>query len=282
MSGEDPTRKAQAFIGSNRGKVIVAKYGGSALGSPTMQKVLEVLVLFARGGVQVVLVHGGGAAITTDLKKAGLHVSFQNGLRGTTAEMMVAITKTLERTNQILVDQIRGLGGKARSFVPHHKLITAKRHEDESLGLVGHVMKVRGASLRSSLTRGEIAVVSPVGWIWKQDYNINADEAAAAVAIALKADCFLQLTDVPAVMINPLAPRSLVHLLNLNQAKRLLSTGIAQGGMIPKIEACIQALEGGVGRVYLLEATQQAILAQLVEGKPVGTEFVRRNKGKRW
>ena len=259
------------------GKVVVVKYGGNAmLNEELKQAVMEDIVLLSTIGIKVVLVHGGGPEINKMLEKVGKESKFVDGLRYTDEETMEVVQMVLTgKLNKDIVGILLQKGGKAvgLSGVDSGLLRAVKTTKD--LGFVGEVTQVHPAILISLLDKGFIPVVSTVALGEQGDdsrYNINADTAAAKIAVALKAEKFVQLTNVPGVLRNIDDPSTLIKRIEKTALGSLKATGIIAGGMIPKIDCCMTALEGGVPRTHIIDGrVPHSLLIEMFSDRGIGT-----------
>ena len=259
------------------GKVVVVKYGGNAmLNEELKQAVMEDIVLLSTIGIKVVLVHGGGPEINKMLEKVGKASKFVDGLRYTDEETMEVVQMVLTgKLNKDIVGILLQKGGKAvgLSGVDSGLLRAVKTTKD--LGFVGEVTQVHPEILISLLDKGFIPVVSTVALGEQGDdsrYNINADTAAAKIAVALKAEKFVQLTNVPGVLRNIDDPSTLIKRIEKTALGSLKATGIIAGGMIPKIDCCMTALEGGVPRTHIIDGrVPHSLLIEMFSDRGIGT-----------
>lgn len=259
------------------GKVVVVKYGGNAmLNEELKQAVMEDIVLLSTIGIKVVLVHGGGPEINKMLEKIGKESKFVDGLRYTDEETMEVVQMVLTgKLNKDIVGILLQKGGKAvgLSGVDSGLLRAVKTTKD--LGFVGEVTQVHPEILISLLDKGFIPVVSTVALGEQGDdsrYNINADTAAAKIAVALKAEKFVQLTNVPGVLRNIDDPSTLIKRIEKTALGSLKATGIIAGGMIPKIDCCLTALEGGVPRTHIIDGrVPHSLLIEMFSDRGIGT-----------
>ena len=259
------------------GKVVVVKYGGNAmLNEELKQAVMEDIVLLSTIGIKVVLVHGGGPEINKMLEKVGKESKFVDGLRYTDEETMEVVQMVLTgKLNKDIVGILLQKGGKAvgLSGVDSGLLRAVKTTKD--LGFVGEVTQVHPEILISLLDKGFIPVVSTVALGEQGDdsrYNINADTAAAKIAVALKAEKFVQLTNVPGVLRNIHDPSTLIKRIEKTALGSLKATGIIAGGMIPKIDCCMTALEGGVPRTHIIDGrVPHSLLIEMFSDRGIGT-----------
>ena len=259
------------------GKVVVVKYGGNAmLNEELKQAVMEDIVLLSTIGIKVVLVHGGGPEINKMLEKVGKESKFVDGLRYTDEETMEVVQMVLTgKLNKDIVGILLQKGGKAvgLSGVDSGLLRAVKTTKD--LGFVREVTQVHPEILISLLDKGFIPVVSTVALGEQGDdsrYNINADTAAAKIAVALKAEKFVQLTNVPGVLRNIDDPSTLIKRIEKTALGSLKATGIIAGGMIPKIDCCMTALEGGVPRTHIIDGrVPHSLLIEMFSDRGIGT-----------
>ena len=281
---EESIRKADIlieaipYIQAFRGKVIVAKYGGSALDNPAaMRGILQDLVFLTEVGIRSVLVHGGGPAISRRLSASGHRSRFIDGLRVTDASTIRVVNRALEEVNRRLVTQVRSLGGQAVGLTSKQKAIAASPHPRMAeLGFVGSVAWVQNGLIRRILGRHAIPVISPVGVGHGKLYNINADEVASEVAASLRAEKLVLLTNVRGILRRANNPASLLSTVSIKQAKGLSGRGVIQEGMIPKVRACVSALRRGVRKTHIIDASiPHAMLLEIFTKQGIGTEIVR-------
>lgn len=259
------------------GKIVVVKYGGNAmLNEELKQAVMEDIVLLNTIGVKVVLVHGGGPEINKMLERVGKESKFVDGLRYTDAETMEIVQMVLTgKLNKDIVGILLQKGGKAvgLSGVDSGLLQAVKTEKD--LGFVGEVTAVNPEIVTTLLDKGFIPVISTVATGEQGDnsnYNINADTAAAKIAVALKAEKFVQLTNVPGVLRNMEDPSTLIKRIEKTALGSLKATGIIAGGMIPKIDCCLTALEGGVPRTHIIDGrVPHSLLIEMFSDRGIGT-----------
>ena len=259
------------------GKVVVVKYGGNAmLNEDLKQAVMEDIVLLSTIGIKVVLVHGGGPEINAMLEKVGKESKFIDGLRYTDAETMEIVQMVLSgKLNKDIVSILLQEGGKAVGLSGVDSgLLRAKKTEKE-LGFVGEITDVNPEILHTLLDNGFIPVVSTVAIGCDGDknrYNINADTAAAKIAVALHAEKFVQLTNVPGVLRDVKDPTSIIKRIEKTAIGSLKATGIISSGMIPKIDCCLTALEGGVPRTHIIDGrVPHSLLIEMFSDRGIGT-----------
>lgn len=262
------------------GKTVVVKYGGNAMLNEDLKKaVMEDIVLLNTIGIHVVLVHGGGPEINAMLERVGKESKFINGLRYTDAETMEIVQMVLTgKLNKDIVGILLQEGGKAVGLSGVDSgLLRAKKIDKDGadLGFVGEVTEVNPEIVQSLLDQGFIPVISTVALGEQGDesrYNINADTAAAKIAIALKAEKFVQLTNVPGVLRKVEDPASLIKRIDRVAIPSMMATGIISSGMIPKIECCLAALNGGVPRTHIIDGrVPHSLLIEMFSDRGIGT-----------
>src|SRR5574344_2590828 len=262
------------------GKIVVVKYGGNAMLNDDLKAaVMKDLVLLNTIGIHVLLVHGGGPEINKMLDKIGHESRFVNGLRYTDEETMEVVQMVLTgKLNKDIVGLLLQEGGKAvgLSGVDSGLLRAKKINKDGTdLGFVGEVTEVHPEIITSLLSQGFIPVVSTVALGEQGDmnrYNINADTAAAKIAVALKAEKFVQLTNVAGVLKDVNDPHSLIQRIPMPDVEGLIKDGTIAGGMIPKIECCMSALKGGVPRTHIIDGrVPHSLLIEMFSDRGIGT-----------
>ncbi len=267
--------QALPYIQKYHDKIIVVKYGGNAMISEDLKmQVMEDIVLLWLIGVKPVLVHGGGPEISEMLKKVGKESVFVDGLRVTDKETAEIVQMVLAgKINKHLVNLLGEYGGNAVgiSGIDGH-LIEAKV-KDERLGFVGEITKVNVQPIFDLIEKGYIPVVSTVGCDNEGNvYNINADTAASYIAGAMKAERLITMTDIPGILRDVNDPDSIIKRVNTEEARQLFREGVISGGMIPKVECCIEAIEKGVRRVTILDGrVPHAVLLELLTDEGAGT-----------
>ena len=270
---------ALPYIQKYYNKVVVIKYGGNAMINEDLKKaVMNDIVLLSLIGVKVVLVHGGGPEISSMLNKIGKKSEFVNGLRVTDAETIDTVLMVLAgKVNKSLVNLIECTGGKSVGLCGLDGHLIEAETLDEKLGYVGKITKVNIDPITDLLDHGYIPVVSTLGCDMDGHvYNINADTAAAKIAAEMKAESLISMTDICGILMDQHDPSTLVTNITPEKAHKLMEDGIIQGGMIPKVECCLDAIEGGVNRVFILDGTKpHAILMEMLTDEGVGTMFVR-------
>ena len=259
------------------GKVVVVKYGGNAMLNEELKAaVMEDIILLSTIGIKVVLVHGGGPEINNMLSKIGKEAKFVDGLRYTDFETMEVVQMVLTgKLNKDIVGLLLQKGGKAVGLSGVDSGLIRARKTEKDLGFVGEVTSVNPEIINSLLDKGFIPVVSTVALGEEGDssrYNINADTAAAKIAVALKAEKFVQLTNVPGVLRNIDDSSTLIKRIERTALGSLKATGIIAGGMIPKIECCLTALEGGVPRTHIIDGrVPHSLLIEMFSDRGIGT-----------
>ena len=269
--------EALPYILKYKDKIIVIKYGGNAMVDENLkQLVMDDVVMLNSLGMKVVLVHGGGPEISKGLKAIGKESKFVNGLRVTDNETIDVVTEVLAgKVNKNLVKQLNLAGGHAIGLSGlDDGLIEAKPISDE-LGFVGQIIDVNTNILLDTLDMGYIPVVSTIGYDAKGNvYNINADTAAARIAGALDAEKFIAMTDIKGVLMDKNDPTSLMKTINVSELKQLEKAGIIDGGMIPKVQCCVEAIRRGVKNVVIIDGrVPHSILIEVLTDEGVGTEF---------
>ncbi|PAW78246.1 MAG: acetylglutamate kinase [Verrucomicrobia bacterium Tous-C9LFEB] len=276
--------EALPYIQQFRGQTVVIKYGGAAMENEALvEGVLRDVVFLEAVGINPVLVHGGGKAITRAMKERGVVAKFIDGLRVSDAESMDVIEKTLSaEINPGIVDAIKKLGGKARGFSGKEVLIArkmeyrlAKTGEPVDLGFVGDILGVDTGPLRDAVRAEVMPVISPLARDGDgRVYNINADVAAGEIAQALKADKIIYLSDVNGVLRDFKDPQSTISTLTIAEIDELKKQGIIDGGMLPKVDSAIEALRHGVKKVHFLDGRMaHSLLLEVFTDAGVGTEI---------
>lgn len=269
---------ALPYIQKYRGKIVVIKYGGNAMINEELKEtVINDIILMKCVGIEPVVVHGGGPAISDLIKRLNHKSEFINGLRYTDDVTIEVVQMVLGgKVNKDLVSLIQKFGGKALGLCGMDGgLVKAKKLEaDVDLGYVGEVTEVNTDVLKTAMNSGYIPVIGSVALGEDDDkpYNINADTCASKIASALKAEELILLTDVPGVMKDPSDPSSLLSTLRLHQIPKLCLEGVIKGGMIPKIDCCVEAVRMGVERAIILDGRiHHSILLELFTPEGVGT-----------
>ncbi len=269
--------EALPYIQKFNRKIIVVKYGGSAMVDEQLKRqVIQDVTLLKLVGFKPVIVHGGGKEISKWVKLSGMEPEFVNGLRKTDAQTMEIAEMVLNKVNKSLVQLVEELGVKAIGISGKDGglLKVEKKYSDgQDIGFVGEVSKVNTKIIYDMLEKDFLPIICPIGMDEKyQSYNINADDAACAIAKALGAEKLAFLTDIEGVYGNPSDPSTLISELKVSEAKELLGTGFIGGGMLPKINNCIEAIESGVSRVHILDGRiAHCLLLEIFTKKGIGT-----------
>ncbi len=273
--------QALPYIQKYNNKIIVVKYGGNAmLNDELKEAVMGDLVLLSLVGVKVVLVHGGGPEITEMLDKVGKKSQFIDGLRVTDKESVEIVQMVLAgKVNKNLVNLLQNKGGKAIGLCGiDGKMIKAKK-ADERLGFVGEITDVNVEPVLDLLEKGYSPVVSTVGFDEENNtYNINADTVAARLAGELKAESLISMTDIVGLLRDKDDVSTLIPKVYVSDAPKLIRDGVISGGMIPKVNCCIEAIRRGVKKVFIIDGRiPHAILIETLTDEGVGTMFVSGN-----
>jgi len=285
---KDPIQKAQIlieafpYIRQWYGATVVVKYGGSTRsGAEELKNTLQDIVLMKFVGMRPVVVHGGGKDITALTEKMGIRSQFVDGLRVTDLPTMEVVEMVLGgKINKELVSTIQQLGGQAVGLSGKDgamlQATRVKSKTGKDIGYVGRVSKVNTSILDLLDKEQFIPVIAPLGLgADGKTYNVNADEAAGAIAGALKAEKLVFLTDVPGICRKKDDPKSLLSSVKVRDVAKLIKSGVIFGGMIPKVEACLQAVKSGVHKTHIINGTlPHALLLEIFTPQGVGTEIV--------
>ena len=269
--------QALPYIQKYTGKVVVIKYGGNAMISDELfDAVIEDIILLQLVGIHVVLVHGGGKEISDMLERLGIESRFVNGLRYTDAETMDVVQGILcGKVNKDLVSTIMRKGGSAIGLCGlDGKLFGAKKLPGEDIGYVGEIVEVNPEIIHQAIDDGHIPVVATVAFGIDDDtsYNVNADTAAAKLAVALGAEKLILLTNTPGVLRVKDDESTLIDEIRTSELEALKSDGIVAGGMIPKVMCCADAVAGGVKRTHILDGRiPHSILIEMLTDEGAGT-----------
>ncbi len=277
--------EALPYIQSFRGKVVVVKYGGSTIGGNSAgDTVLKDLVFMEIVGMKPVIVHGGGPAINRRLEEQGVETQRVNGLRITDAETMKVVEETLfGEVNAGLVEEINQLGGHAvglsakEADVMHVRQHLASTPEGPvDIGFVGDVEHIDARPVTDLIDAGLIPVIAPIGrGPQGESYNVNADTAAGEIAAALRSEKLVFLTDVKGIMRDPAVENSLLSTVHVKEVDDLVADGIIDGGMIPKVEACVKAVKGGVRKTHVIDGrVSHSMLLEFFTDEGIGTQIV--------
>jgi acetylglutamate kinase len=272
--------EALPYVSRFRGSVFVVKYGGSFMDSPdpaVRSRVAQDLVFLNFVGIKVVVVHGGGKAVTKELANRGLEATFIDGLR-------VTDEKTIEVVDQILNQKVNGeVAEFVSSFdcnvqkLPGKEILLCQKLEEEhDLGFVGSITQVNTSPILQALDAGLMPIISSTASDSKgQCYNVNADTVAAEIAIALKARRLVYLSDVPGLLRDPEDPTTLLSSLPVDQVDSLKSEGVISKGMLPKVNSAVDALNSGVNRVHFIDGRlPHSILLEIFTDEGIGTEII--------
>jgi len=289
MNTQKPTTEQRAniliealpYIQKYNDKIVVVKYGGNAMINEDLKEaVMGDIVLLSLIGIKVVLVHGGGPEITDMLGKIGKKSEFLGGLRVTDQETVDVVQMVLAgKVNKNLVNHLQRKGGKAIGLCGMDGHMIKAKKINESLGFVGDVTEVNVAPILDVLEKGYIPVISTVGCDDEGNtYNINADTVAARIAGELKAESLISMTDTVGLLRDKDDPTTLIPKVYVSDAPKLMRDAVISGGMIPKIQCCIEAIRRGVKKVFIIDGrVPHSILIEILTDKGIGTMFVSGN-----
>ena len=277
--------EALPYIQQYRGHTFVIKYGGSAMeDEQVVDKFLRDVVFLEAVGINPVLVHGGGKAITAKMKAAGLAAHFIDGLRATNEAAIHIVEETLDREiNPSIVEKIQEFGGRARGFSGKDVFVARKLErqavvdgETIDIGFVGEAEGVHAAAVGEAVHAEIVPVISPIGSTREGlVLNINADIAAASLAAELKASKLIYVTDVAGIMRDPAQPDSLISSVTIAQIEELIERKVIAGGMIPKVRSATEALKNGVGKIHMIGGhIQHCLLLEIFTDAGIGTEII--------
>jgi acetylglutamate kinase len=278
---DEATRKAKVliealpFLKRFHHQYMVVKLGGEPIERPeVLDSLLTDLVWLEQVGVRPILVHGGGKSITRAMEQAGLTPQFHNGRRITDQATIAIVEREVDRLNEHIHDRFFDLGGAAIQLSTPH-LVVSGRVLDPALGFVGQPVSVDRERLVRFATRGLIPVIPPLSMgADGQVLNTNADDIALAVATSLAAEKLVFCSNVPGVLTDPKDPRTRISSLTDREVRELVAKGVIQGGMIPKVESCIAALEAGVRKIHIVDAGMpHALLLEIFTAEGIGTEL---------
>ena len=269
---------ALPYIQKYYNKIIVVKYGGNAMINDELKEaVMGDIVLLSLIGIKVVLVHGGGPEITEMLGKVGKKSEFVDGLRVTDKETVDIVQMVLAgKINKNLVNLLQNKGGKAIGLCGMDGHMIEAKPLDDRLGYVGEITDVDVTPILDVLEKGYIPVISSVGCDNEgNSYNINADTAAARIAGTLKAESLISMTDIVGILRDKDDPSTLISKIHVSDAPQLMREGIISGGMIPKVECCIEAIRRGVHKVFIIDGrVPHSILIETLTNEGIGTMLV--------
>ena len=271
--------EALPYIRKFRGKEILIKYGGAAMNYPEVREnVLHDLVFMNYVGIRPILIHGGGSAITENLKKRGIQSRFINGLRVTDRETVKVVRETLGEINKEIVRDINRLGAQAVGLSGHDAEILSVRkyRANGDVGFVGEVTSVNTLPIRELTEFNIIPVISPLG-IDKsgETYNVNADEAAAKIAAAMEVQKLMILTNVQGILRDKEDLDSLIPSLKVGEVEEFIQKKVITDGMIPKVNSCITALQGGIKKAHIIDGRiKHSLLLEIFTDQGIGTEII--------
>ena len=275
MERAEVLTQALPYIKKYSGKIVVIKYGGNAMINEQLkQQVMEDIALLWLIGVKVVLVHGGGPEISETMKRLGKQAQFVNGLRVTDKETVDIVQMVLAgKVNKTLVNLLQMKGGHAVGLSGIDGGIIEATMKDETLGYVGKITRIRTQPITDLLEKNYIPVISTVASDRQGNtYNINGDTAAAYIAGALNAERLIMMTDIAGILRDKDDPSTLIPALTVKEAKKLFDEGVISGGMIPKVDCCIEAIGKGVKHVVIMDGrVPHSILMELLTDEGAGT-----------
>lgn len=283
---KDAIRKADVliealpYIKRFHKKVVIIKYGGSILGDEKIRNsVLEDIVFLNFMGLRPILVHGGGPNISERMRATGKKAEFVGGLRVTDEETLKLVEEELLSLNKLIIEELSFLGAKAigLSGKEDNLIQVEKKKTKADIGLVGQIKGMNIQLLNDELKKDRVVVIMPIG-VGKDEkiYNVNADEVAASVAVNIQAEKLVLLTNVKGIMRNPEDVHSFISTLTVDEVNGLIADKIIQQGMIPKVMACVEALNGGVKKTHIIDArTPHGLLLEIFTDHGVGTEIIK-------
>lgn len=269
--------EALPYIKKFRGKEVLIKYGGAAMTYEDIREnVLNDLVFMNFVGIRPILIHGGGQMISENMKKLGMQSRFVNGLRVTDKETIQVVMDTLAEVNRSIVEDIRRLGAEAVGLSGFHgRVLKVKKHRNPDIGYVGEVTEVNVEPIRKLTEANVIPVIYPLGYDDAGEaYNVNADEAAAKIAVAMDVQKLMVLTNVKGILRDAADEASLISSLRVNEVQDLIDRKIIVGGMIPKVNSCVTALKGGVKKSHIVDGRiKHSLLLEVFTDQGIGTEI---------
>lgn len=271
---------ALPYIQKYHNKIVVVKYGGNAMTNAELKEaVMSDIVLLTEVGIKVVLVHGGGPEINAMLKRVGIESKFIGGLRYTDKETIDIVKMVLcGKLNKELVSALQLHGAKALGLcgIDGQMIMAEKLDSDVDLGYVGQIQKITTKPILDALNNGYVPIISTVATSADgQSYNINADTAAARIASCLRAENLILMTDIAGLLKDKDDPSTLIPTVNVSDVPYLKKTGIISGGMIPKIECCVEAVRRGVKKTSIIDGRiSHSILIELLSNEGAGTQFI--------
>lgn len=273
--------QALPYIKQYAGKTVVIKYGGNAMISEELKSaVMEDIVLLSTVGVKVVLVHGGGPEINAMLNKVGKESRFVDGLRYTDEETMEIVSMVLAgKVNKTLVQQLEHHGGRAVGLCGlDGSILCATRHKEPDLGLVGDITRVNPELIYDCMKDGVVPVIATIATSEEDGetiYNVNADIAASRIASSLAAEKLVLMTDVRGLLEDRHDENSLISTVHVSDVPALKNRGVIAGGMIPKIDCCVEAVRRGVRRTHIIDGRiPHSILIEMLTDEGIGTMFL--------
>ena len=274
--------RALPYIQKYNGKILVVKYGGNAMISEELKEsVMSDIILLSTIGIKVVLVHGGGPEITGMLNKIGKKSEFVNGLRVTDKETADVVQMVLAgKINKSLVNLLCSRGGKAIGLSGSDGGMIKAKPKAVELGYVGEITEINVQPILDVIEMGYIPVVSTVGFDNEGNtYNINADTVAAGIAGRLKAESLISMTDIAGILRDKDDPTTLISKIFVEDAPKLMDDGIISGGMIPKVQCCVDAINLGVRKVFVIDGRiPHSIIIEVLTDEGIGTMFVKGDK----
>lgn len=271
--------QAMPYIQKYAGETIVVKYGGNAMLNEKLKAaVMSDIVLMQLVGINVVLVHGGGPEISSMLDRVGIESEFRNGMRVTTGETMEIVQQVLAgKVNKSLTQHLNKSGGKAVGLcgLDANMLMAEKLITGDDLGFVGEITEVNPDIIKDSISNGYVPIIATVAGDRKGNvYNINADLAAAQIAAKIGAKKLILMTDIRGLLRDKDDENSLISVVNVSEVSLLKREGIIGGGMIPKIDCCVEAVRQGVSRAHIIDGRiEHSILIELFSDEGIGTMF---------
>lgn len=270
--------EALPFIQKFNGKVVIVKYGGSAMLDEDLKyNVIRDVALLKLVGMKPVIVHGGGKEISRWIERLGMETRFENGLRVTDESVLEVAEMVLNNVNKSLVGLMSkvglkavGLSGKDAGLMR----VTKKTTDGKDIGYVGEVAETDSSVIESLLENDIIPVIAPIGMGIEDDhdYNINADDCACAIATSLHAEKLVFLTDIEGVFTDPSDKKTLISSMKIDEAQAMIDNGVVGGGMLPKLQNCIDAMNNGVARVHILDGRlEHCLLLEFFTEKGIGT-----------
>ena len=271
--------EALPYIRKFRGKEVLIKYGGAVMNYPEIREnVLRDLVFMNYVGIRPILIHGGGSAITENLKKRGIQSRFVNGLRVTDRETVKVVAETLGQINREIVRDINRFGAQAVGLSGHDaEILNVVKHKGNGdVGFVGEVVSVNTLPIRELTEFNVIPVISPLGIDEKKEiYNVNADEAAAKIASALQVQKLMVLTNVQGILRDPKEGNTLIPSLHVDEVQELIKKKIITDGMIPKVNSCTIALQDGVKKAHIIDGRiKHSLLLEIFTDEGIGSEII--------